>query len=206
VTAESRNRNDESQEEPGVGIVEVSMSMSLDGFITGPDPTPEHPLGSADWIIRPGGERWMAQRTVAGAGAVVAGRTVYDHTHGWGEEPPFGLPVFVPTHRPRERRVAGRTTFHFVPDVATAVAKAKEAAKDGNVYLMGGADTIDQALRAGLVDELELHIEPVLLGGGTRLFDRLGPGPIKLERTDLVEGTPSTHLRFRVLNSGAPGK
>lgn len=189
-----------------MGIVEVSMSMSLDGFITGPDPTPEHPLGSADWIIRPGGERWMAERMRAAAGAVVAGRTVYDHTHGWGEEPPFGLPVFVPTHRPRGRRVAGRTTFDFVPDVATAIAKAKEAAKGGNVYLMGGANTIDQALRAGLVDELELHIEPVLLGGGTRLFDHLDPAPIKLERINLVEGTPSTHLRFRVLNSGATGE
>lgn len=93
-----------------------------------------------------------------------------------------------------------------MPDVGAAVAKAKEAANDGNVYLMGGADTIDQALRAGLVDELELHIEPVLLGGGTRLFDHLGPAPIKLERINLVEGTPSTHLRFRVLNSGATGE
>lgn len=185
----------------GTGIVEVSLSMSLDGYITGPDPTPEQPLGKADWVIRPGGERSTAERIIASMGAVVAGRTVYDHTHGWGDEPPFGVPVFVPTHRPREPRVAGRTTFTFVPDVATAVARAKEVAREsgGNVYLMGGADVADQALRAGLVDEIELHIEPVLLGAGTRLFDALGEEPIRLERIDLVAGTPSTHVRYRVL-------
>jgi dihydrofolate reductase len=180
------------------GLVHVNLSMSLDGFITGRDPTPERPLGDAADIIRPGGERWIAGETMKAAGAVVAGRTVYDHTDGWGDDPPFKMPTFVPTHRPMETRVAGATTFTFVPDVETAIAMAKEAAAGKNVYLMGGAHTVNQALRAGLVDELLLHIEPVLLGGGARLFEDLGDTRIDLERTRLVEGTPSTHVWFRV--------
>jgi dihydrofolate reductase len=133
------------------------------------------------------------------AGAVVAGRATYDHVHGWGEDPPFKMPVFVPTHRPHPVRVAGATTFTFVADVEIAIAQAKVAAGDENVHLMGGAGTVDQALRLGLVDELDLHIEPVLLGGGTRLFAGVGDDPIKLERTRLVAGPTSTHVRFRVV-------
>lgn len=181
------------------GLVHVNLSMSLDGFITGRDPTPARPLGDAADIIRPGGERWMADETMEAAGAVVAGRTVYDHTNGWGDDPPFKMPTFVPTHRPKEPRVAGATIFTFVPDVETAIAMAKEAAGDKNVYLMGGANTVNQALRAGLVDEVVVHIEPVLLGGGARLFEGLGDQRIRLERTRLVEGTPSTHLWFRII-------
>lgn len=180
------------------GTVQVSLSISLDGFITGKDPTVEDPLGGAADVIRPGGERWMVDETLSAAGAVVAGRTVYDHTHGWGEDPPFKLPVFVPTHRPHEVRVAGATTFTFVPDVETAVAMAKEAAGDKNVYLMGGASTANQALRAGLVDELVVHVEPVLLGAGARLFADIDRR-INLERTRLVESKQSTHLWLRVL-------
>ncbi|WP_329044100.1 dihydrofolate reductase family protein [Amycolatopsis sp. NBC_01488] len=183
------------------GAVQVVLSMSLDGFITGKDPTVENPLGDAGDIIRPGGERWMRDETMAAMGAVVAGRTVYDHTHGWGDEPPFEVPVFVPTHRPRDVRVAGATTFTFVPDVKTAVTMAKEAAGDKNVYLMGGANTANQALRLGLVDELILHIEPVLLGAGARLFADLGDQRIPLERVKVVEGEKSTHVWLRVLHA-----
>ena len=186
------------------GLVHVNLSMSLDGYVTGPDPAPDAPLGNAHDIIRPGGERSIADETMRDAGAVVAGRTVYDHTDGWGEDPPFKVPTFVPTHRPEPTRVAGATTFTFVSDVETAIAMAKEAAGDKNVYLMGGANTVNQALRAGLVDELLLHIEPVLLGGGARLFEDLDTR-INLERTRLVEGTPSTHLWFRVLNTERTG-
>ena len=110
------------------------------------------------------------------------------------------MPVFVPTHRPHDVRVAGETTFTFVPDIETAIEMAKDAAGDKNVYLMGGATTVNMALRAGLVDELLLHIEPVLLGGGARLFDELGEQRIRLERTRLFEGDPSTHLWLRVLH------
>ncbi len=182
-----------------MGVVKVTLSMSLDGFITGKDPNTEQPLGTAGNVLRPGGERWMVEELFANAGAVVAGRAVYDHVHGWGEEPPFRMPVFVPTHRPQEVRVAGATTFTFVTDVETAIAHAKATAGEKDVYLMGGASTVDQALRAGLVDELNLHIEPVLLGAGTKLFADIGPDQIRLERTGLIEGKDSTHLRFRVL-------
>lgn len=118
-----------------------------------------------------------------------------------GDEPPFEVPVFVPTHRPRDVRVAGATTFTFVPDVKTAVTMAKEAAGDKNVYLMGGANTANQALRLGLVDELILHIEPVLLGAGARLFADLGDQRIPLERVKVVEGEKSTHVWLRVLHA-----
>lgn len=181
-----------------MGVVQVALSMSLDGYVTGKNPTVEHPLGNAADIIRPGGEGWMRDEMRGAMGSVVAGRTVYDHTQGWGDDPPFEVPVFVPTHRPRDVRVAGATTFTFVPDVKTAVAMAKEAAGDKNVYLMGGANTANQALRAGLVDELVLHIEPVLLGAGARLFDDLGDQRISLERTRLFEGEKSTHVWLRV--------
>ncbi len=118
---------------------------------------------------------------------------------GWGEDPPFKMPVFVPTPRPREIRVAGATTFTFVAAVESAVAQAKAAAGDKDVYILGGASTADQALRLGLVDELNFHIESVLLGGGTRLFADLGPDQIRLERIRLVEGPNAIHARFRVL-------
>ena len=120
-----------------MGVVEISLSMSLDGFITGPDAGEEQPLGTGGDVLRPGGERWMIDELFAAAGAVVAGRGVYDHVHGWGEEPPFKMPVFVPTHRPREVRVAGATTFTFVTDVESAIAQAKAAAGDKNVYIVG---------------------------------------------------------------------
>jgi dihydrofolate reductase len=181
------------------GIVQVTLSMSLDGFITGPDPTQRQPLGigGAD-LLRPGGTPKLVEELRAASGATVVGRTMYDHVDGWGDEPPFRMPVFVVTHRHQQVRVAGETTFTFVGDVATAVARAKAAAGEKNVYIGGGASIADQALRLGLVDVLDLHIEPVLLGGGTRLFADIGGEPISLERINLVAGDPTTHVRFRV--------
>ncbi|HEY2204176.1 MAG TPA: dihydrofolate reductase family protein [Pseudonocardia sp.] len=181
------------------GIVQITLSMSLDGFITGPDPDQRQPLGAggAD-LLRPGGTPELVEEVLAATGATVVGRAMYDHVDGWGDEPPFTMPVFVVTHRHHEVRVAGRTNFTFVGDVGTAVAQAKVAAGEKNVYIGGGASIADQALRLGLVDVLDLHIEPVLLGGGTRLFADIGGEPIALERTNLVEGEPTTHLRFRV--------
>lgn len=142
-------------------VVEITLSMSLDGYITGPGANHDQPLGTAADVIKPGGESWMVREAFAAAGAVVAGRRVYDHVDGWGDDPPFKMPVFVPTHRPRPVRVAGATTFTFVDDVETAIKEAKATAGDKNVHIMGGASMADQALRLGLVDELNLHIEPV---------------------------------------------
>jgi dihydrofolate reductase len=183
-----------------MSIVFITLSMSLDGYITGPDPGAGQPLGTGgDAVLRPGDDPSMIGEVLGGSGAVVAGRAMYDHVDGWGEDPPFKMPVFVPTHRPREPRAAGATTFTFVPDVKTAVMMAEAAAGTKNVYLAGGVSTADQALRLGLVDELSVHIEPVLLGGGTRLFAGVGPAPITLERIRLIEGPATTHLTFRVL-------
>ena len=181
-----------------MGLVHITLAVSLDGYVTGADPTPEQPLGTAGDVIAPGGERWMAEKTLAEAGAVVAGRRTYDHVHGWGEEPPFRLPVFVPTHRPQPVREAGATTFTFVPDVGTAIAAARDVAGDADVYVMGGARTADQALALGLVDEVRLHVFPVLLGAGEQLFTDLGGGRISLERTELVGGPRATHVVYRV--------
>lgn len=141
----------------------------------------------------------MVDESTAAAGAVVAGRRTYDIVDGWGADPPFKMPVLVPTHRPREARIAGATTFTFVPDVESAIAQAKAAAGDKNVLIMGGASTADQALQLGLVDQLNLHIDPVLLGGGTRLFADVGSDRIRLERTRLIEGPRATHVQYRIL-------
>jgi dihydrofolate reductase len=182
-----------------MGIVEITLAMSLDGYVTGPEPTKEQPMGRGGDAVGPGGERYLVEETMAAAGAVVAGRAVHDIVDGWGDDPPFRMPTFVPTHRPRPPRTAGATTFTYVPDVATAVELARKAAGDKNVVIMGGASTADQALALGLVDELNLHIWPVLLGGGTRLFAGIEPEPITLERTRLIEGPRATHVSYRVI-------
>lgn len=185
-----------------MGFVVADISISLDGFVAGPGAGEDLPLGVGGealhaWLDNPD-ERKLMDELFGSFGAVVAGRRAYDHTSGWGEEPPFNAPVFVPTRRPRNTRFAGGSTFTFVPDgVVSAVAQARLTAGDKNVYLMGGASTIDQALDSGLVDEVQVRIAPVLLGGGTRLFD-LG-ARIELERLELVRGNATVHLRYRVV-------
>jgi dihydrofolate reductase len=119
--------------------------------------------------------------------------------NGWGDDPGFGVPVFVVTHRPRETVVKGDTTFEFVTDgIAETLARARAAAAGKNVILMGGADLLRQYLAAGLVDELTLTIAPVLLGAGKRLFDGISRTDIGFERTAVIESPFATHLRFRV--------
>jgi dihydrofolate reductase len=116
----------------------------------------------------------------------------------WGEEPPFHKPVFVLTHHPREPLVLGETTFTFVTDgIESALAQAKEAAGEKDVQISGGADVCNQYLAAGLVDELQINLAPILLGAGERLFDGVGPD-LKLEQTRAVEAPGVTHLFYRV--------
>jgi|SRR6266700_1772630 len=186
-----------------MGVVEVHMSMSLDGFVTGPNATEGQAFGDGGAVLhawlRSGDERRLVDEAFAAAGAAV-GRRVYDQVDGWSDDPPFGMPVFVPTHRPHDMLVKGETTFTFVTDgIESAIRRAKAAAGDKNVHIMGGASTADQALRLGLVDEVHVHLVPVLLGAGTRLFADLGGDQIALERIGLIEGTVATHLRFRVV-------
>jgi dihydrofolate reductase len=118
----------------------------------------------------------------------------------WGDDPPYHVPVFVLTHHPREPlAMQGGTTFTFVTDgIESALAQARAAAGERDVQLAGGASAVRQYLRAGLVDELQLHLVPILLGGGERLLDGLGGAPIRLECTSVIDAPGVTHLTYRV--------
>jgi dihydrofolate reductase len=186
--------------------VEANISMSLDGFVTGPNLDRYPGLGEGGEVIQAWVEESRAMDFAFGeerqiAGSIITSRKVYDETGGWAAEDGFyRMPVFVVTHRPHGVVVKGETTFTFVTEgIEHAVEQASVAAGDKLVHIMGGASIIQQTLAAGLVDELFLHVAPVILGSGTRLFDHLG-GPIQLERADVIESRHATHLRYRVLN------
>ncbi|MDQ3779564.1 MAG: dihydrofolate reductase family protein [Chloroflexota bacterium] len=198
----------------------VDISMSLDGFIAGPNDSLDLPLGE-------GGDRlhqwlydltsWRERHGLAGGetntdagildeaftnlGAVVLGRRMFDLAQGWGDNPPFHVPVFVLTHQAREPMVKdGGTTFTFVTDgIESALDHAKAVAGDQDVSVAGGATTVQQFIKAGLVDEIQIHLVPVLLGYGVRLFDHLSRERIELARTRVVESPSVTHLQYRVV-------
>lgn len=207
----------------------VDMSMSLDGFIAGPNDSPENPLGDggeqihqwmfdlASWREQQGLDGGKSNRdseivveSNENVGAVVMGRGMFSNDDGswgdppfkghWGDNPPFHVPVFVLTHHAREPLVKdGGTTFTFVTDgIESALHQAKDAAGDRDVEIVGGANTVQQYLEAGLIDEIQLHVSPVLLGDGIRLIEQLDARPIELERTRMVESPNVTHLRFEV--------
>ncbi len=159
-----------------------------------------------------GGESGVDDRQAVGwsenLGAVVMGRNMFGPVRGpwpddqwrgwWGDDPPYHTPVFVLTHHerpPLERE--GGTTFHFVTDgIESALERAVAAADGKDVTIVGGASTVQQYLRAGLVDELSVHVAPVLLGGGERLFDNLGGGPVGLELVELEASPAAAHFRY----------
>jgi dihydrofolate reductase len=186
---------------PKVG---ANISMSLDGFVTGPKLDRYPGLGEGGDILHAwtGESRGMdfaigEERQIAGA--VITSRKVYDETGGWGDDGFYLMPVFVVTHRPHDVVVKGETTFTFVTEgIEHAVEQAIVAAGNRLVHIMGGASIIQQVLAAGLVDELFLHVAPVILIRGTRLFEHLG-GPIQLERAEVIESRHATHLRYRIL-------
>lgn len=191
------------------------MSISLDGFVAGPDQSVDQPLGAGGLALH----RWhlgderatAADETAAGwlmrpRGAYVMGRNMFgpvrgawtgDWTGWWGPEPPYHAPVFVLTHHARASiEMAGGTTFHFVTGgFDDAYAQAREAAGDAGVDIAGGAETVRQALRAGVVDELTLDVAPVLLGSGERIFD--GVERVDLEPVEVLHSPLSTHIRYR---------
>jgi dihydrofolate reductase len=191
------------------GEVTANLSVSLDGFYTGPDPGRGQGLGAGGEVLHQwlrGGtanrEQLTSDRIVGemfeASGAMIAGRDGYDHAEAaWGPQPPFEVPVFVLTHRPRPDDVRQGTTFHFVDSFEAALARAREAAGEKDVSLHG-ASLIRQALAAGVLDELQLQIVPVLLGGGRRLFEEQGPRR-ELELVRVVEAPGATHLKYRVL-------
>ncbi|KND46329.1 dihydrofolate reductase family protein [Streptomyces stelliscabiei] len=199
--------------------VTVDMAISLDGYVAGTDVTLDNPGGDGaeplfEWIHELAS--WRERQGMTGGvenrdselmrawfdatGAVVMGRTMYDTGEKfWGDNPPFRAPVFVLTHRPRPTLVKeGGTTFTFVTDgVHSALERARAAAGDRNVDIAGGASTVRQYLREGLVDELHLHVVPVLLGAGLRLFDDLGAVRRDLEPVGVVATPLATHLKYR---------
>ncbi len=206
------------------------ISMSLDGFIAGPNPSEADPLGEGgmqlhEWVFklaawraphgREGGEvnasTPIVEEGLANIGAIVMGRHMFGGETGpwtehpwegwWGEEPPFHAPVFVLTHHPREPLPKqGGTTFFFCNDgIEAALEQAKRAAGGKDVGLSGGAAVAQQYLAAGLIDELQLNVVPVLLGAGTRLFED-SPTDAKLEIAQTIEAPGVTHLKYRVLS------
>jgi dihydrofolate reductase len=203
-----------------MGKVAVDITTSLDGFIAGPNDGLELPLGEYgellhEWVYGlrawrephglEGGETnrdsEILEESLADRGAVIVGRRMYDNARGWGDEPPFHMPVFVLTHEAREpESKEGGTTFTFVTDgVQSAFEQAKEAAGDKNILIGGGANTVQQFLKAGLVDEIQIHVAPLLLGGGVKLLDGLSSDEVKLESTRVVESPVVTHLQYRVV-------
>jgi dihydrofolate reductase len=190
----------------------ADQSMSLDGFSTGPNVLVGNPLGDGrerlhEWMFRDAGptgrDAQVRDELFKTSGAVMMGRRMFDlGVQPWENDPPFHMPVFVVTHRAREPLLKkGGTTYIFVADgIEDALAQAKAAASDKDVAVVGGATTIQQLIKAGLIDELRIHLVPVLLGDGTRFFDRMGPEQIKLERTRVIDSPETTHLTFKVVD------
>ena len=201
-----------------MGRLFADIGISLDGYCAGPNAGPRNPLGDGGvrihrwgasqraWRRRinlPGGETGRDNELVATrfarTGAYVMGRRLFDEGEvGWLDPPPFRGPAFVVTHRPRGPWVrSDGTTFTFVTEgVEEAVARARWAAGDRDVDLVGGADVVRQALRLGLLDELHLHVTPVELGGGTRLLDGLDPADLPLPLASVEETPRVSHLRL----------
>jgi dihydrofolate reductase len=187
-------------------LVICDMSASLDGYVTGPNDSRENPFGDGagmlhDWIFDAATDedRAVLREMLVGVGAVVMGRTSFDKNEGdggWGDGGPAGdTPCFVVTHR--KPATSHPPVYTFVTDgVASAIEQAKNAA-GGKIVTLHGATVMQQALPLGLVDEIHVHVIPVLLGGGTPLFGRLDSAT-SLERTQAVVTPAATHLTFRV--------
>ncbi|MFI6486602.1 dihydrofolate reductase family protein [Streptomyces sp. NPDC050564] len=185
-----------------------AISMSLDGFVTAAGNDRAHPLGVDGerlfrWLMPPMAESdsVFLESAIARCGALIMGRRSYDTFEGSDTGPLGKVPVFVLTHNPPpSETVAAPDVFRFVTDgIESAVAQASKAAGDHNVVALHGATPVQQALRAGLVDEITVHVVPVLLGAGTRLFDHLADLRVELERFQVIESPEVTHLRFRVV-------
>jgi dihydrofolate reductase len=200
--------------------VVVELTMSLDGFVAGPNDGPENGLGDGgdrlfQWyyagdtplplpgtdmvfkVSRASAE--LSQEAWGKLGAMVAGRRMFDIAHAWGGNPPGGGPCFIVTHSAPPEWLGQGSPFTFVTDgVESAIRQAKQAA-GGKHVAVSSASIAQQCLKLGLLDEIHINLAPVLLGGGVRLFDNLGAAPIELEITRVVEGIGVTHLYYRVV-------
>jgi dihydrofolate reductase len=207
AAAEGVDDTSRNHEEAPVSTVVFDTSMSLDGYMTAAGRTPEEPMG-------PGGLQLVAwtsdtaylERNVERLGAVIAGRITYDTSMPWwGPDGPSGSarrPVFVVTHEEPDDRPEGGV-YRFVTDgIESALQQAREAAGDKIVTVMGGADLGRQYLAAGLVDELSIHVAPVLFGSGTPMFQPLDLGHVQLELLETVGSPLAIHLRYRIVKEG----
>jgi dihydrofolate reductase len=204
--------------------VTVDVGMSLDGFIAGPNAGPQNALGDGghrihQWVYDL--EAWRERQSLRGGqtnrddevlreayehvGAFIMGRRMFGEGEiGWPDPPPFQAPVFVLTNHGREPWIrGGGTTFTFVTDgIESALEQAREAAGETDVRISGGANTIDQFAKAGLVDEVQFHLAPVILGRGVKLFETVGEEGLDLEKVRLVDSPGVTHISFRVAKQG----
>ena len=191
-----------------MGKVTIDITMSLDGYVTAPNDGPGNGLGDNgrilhEWAINPTEDdlRLLTDDPTNPLGACILGRRTFDIAEGaWGENPPFGdANVYVLTHRPHATLKRGATTFIFVTDgLENALKLAQADAGEKGVALMG-ANVSQQYLKAGLVDEMEIHVANVLLGGGRPLFTNIGSDQIKLERIRVIPTPAATHIRYRVV-------
>jgi dihydrofolate reductase len=201
-----------------MGDVIVDLTMSLDGFIAGADDGPGLPLGRGGerlfaWmsagpesnrveerLAPPDASKVVVDEWMTEAGAMISGRRTFDIAAGWKDGHPIDAPIFVVTHEaPTSGEWSPRVSF-VTDGVERALDLAQEAAGDLKVSV-SGADVAQQLLRAGKLDEIQVSVVPLLLGAGVRLFDHLGPDPIALEQTRVIESDGVTHLRYRVLRA-----
>jgi dihydrofolate reductase len=214
-----------------VSKLRFNITMTLDGYVAGPNQSAENPLGEGadrlhDWLLKlktfrtihgdtTGGETGtnddVLREAFENVGATIMGRNMFGGGPGpwkkpfwkgwWGDSPPFHHPVFVLTHHAREPLpMQGGTTFFFVTDsIESALDHARQAANGKDVALGGGANVAQQYLAAGLIDELEIHVVPLFLGSGARLFDNVDCRKVKLEPIRTIAGPAVTHLKYRVL-------
>ena len=190
--------------------VVLEISMSLDGFVAGPNVSIDNPMGDGgerlhDWLF---GAKTMADSAIIAdlldhLGAVILGRRTYELGEGpWGDDPPFPVPCFVLTHRTRPPVVKKGTTVAFLDQgIDAALALAKQAAGEKNVLIMGGATVARQYMKARLLDEVHLHLAHQLLGGGDRLFEEVGSP--RLHKVKVVDSTAVTHLKYRVIKESS---
>ncbi|MEP6494467.1 MAG: dihydrofolate reductase family protein [bacterium] len=194
--------------------VTCDMAMSVDGFVSGLNQTLANPFGDGvgdrltRWMFEQPEANAAAIKAITDAGAFIMGRNMFgpgrdawdtEWKGWWGDDPPYHAPVFVLTHHPREPLpMRGGTTFTFVTDgIQSAMAQARKAAGERNISIAGGAHVVNQYLAAGLIDELRLHITPLVLGAGERLFD--GVGPLNFEQLSVSGNELVTHMTYRVV-------
>jgi dihydrofolate reductase len=193
-----------------MGKVVFDITASLDGFVAGPNASPELPMGEGgmrlfDWYFS-GPEvtrspefmdEEIREKAAQAVGAIVAGRRTYDHAQGWNGQHPLGVPVFVVTHRPPA--VTGEFNGYFVTDGVESAIRQAQGTAGGKIVAIASPTIARQCLQAGLLDELSLHIVPVLLGDGVAMFKQLGIEPVELECTQADNAGKVIHMTFRVV-------